>query len=87
MILKKNGPQGFICPHFGAISVYMYINIIFKHLFRNRWTNKSQILYETSIGGGNQCLYYINESRSHDKDDYHAHIHVCKNVKSFSFVQ
>ena len=30
MILTKNGPQGLICPHPGAI--YMYISIIFKHL-------------------------------------------------------
>ena len=28
--LTKNGPQGLICPHPGAI--YMYISIIFKHL-------------------------------------------------------
>ena len=30
MMLTKNGPQGLICPHPGAI--YMYISIIFKHL-------------------------------------------------------
>ena len=30
MILTKNGPQGLICPHSGAI--YMYISMIFKHL-------------------------------------------------------
>ena len=53
---KKIGPQGFVCPHPGAI--YMYITIIFKDLFlRNHLANQIQILYEASIGKGNQCLY------------------------------
>ena len=30
MILKKFGPQGSVCPHPGAI--YMYITVIFKDL-------------------------------------------------------
>ena len=30
MILKKNGPQGSVCPHPGEI--YMYITVIFKDL-------------------------------------------------------
>ena len=30
MILKKFGPQGYVCPHPGAI--YMYITAIFKDL-------------------------------------------------------
>ena len=30
MILKKFGPQGSVCPHPGAI--YMYITVIFKNL-------------------------------------------------------
>ena len=31
MILKKIGPQGLICPHHGAIYMYMYITIIVRH--------------------------------------------------------
>ena len=30
LILKKIGPQGSVCPHPGAI--YMYITVIFKDL-------------------------------------------------------
>ena len=30
MILKRFGPQGSVCPHPGAI--YMYITVIFKDL-------------------------------------------------------
>ena len=30
MILKKFGPQGSVCPHPGAM--YMYITVIFKDL-------------------------------------------------------
>ena len=30
MIMKKFGPQGSVCPHPGAI--YMYITVIFKDL-------------------------------------------------------
>ena len=53
MILKKIGPQGLICPHPGAI--YMYITIIFKHrLLWNRLANQSQILCEASMEWGNQ---------------------------------
>ena len=41
MILTKNGPQGLICPHPGAI--YMYISIIFKHLIsETTWPIKAK---------------------------------------------
>ena len=30
MILKKFGPQGFVCPH--PEPIYMYIKVIFKDL-------------------------------------------------------
>ena len=44
--------RGLVCPHPGAI--YMYITIIFKDLFlSNRSANHSQILLEASIGSGN----------------------------------
>ena len=55
---KKNGPKGLICPHPGAI--YMYITKIFKHLlFLNHLANQSQILCEAFIEWGNNV--YIND--------------------------
>ena len=50
----------------------MYITIIFKHLSGNCLTNQSQILYEASIGMGDQCVY--KKSRKHDQDGHHAYI-------------
>ena len=54
MILKKIGPQELVCPHPGA--VYMYISLIFKHLLWNHQADPSQILCEASIGWGSQCM-------------------------------
>ena len=52
MILKKIGPQGLICPHPGAI--YMYITIIFKHLLKAK-------LYVKNLwnGGINVYINYL----------------------------
>ena len=40
---KKIGPQGLVCPHPGAI--YMYITIIFKDIY-----SKSQLSVYRTIG-------------------------------------
>ena len=44
----------------------------FKHLLRNRWADKSQILCGASLGRGNDILFAA--SGSHDQDGRHAHI-------------
>ena len=77
---EKIGPQGFICPHPGAI--YMYITMIFKHL-RNCLANESQILYEAFIGRGNQC---VHENPGHMTKMATMPIYG-KNSSYFSFVQ
>ena len=69
MILKKFGPQGSVCPHPGAI--YMYITMIFKDLLRNRLANQSQTLCGAFLGRVNESLY--NWSRSHDLDGRHGY--------------
>ena len=54
MFMKNICPQGVVCPCPGAI--YMYINIIFKHLFKNRLASQSQTLCGASLGRGNESL-------------------------------
>ena len=49
MILKKFGPQGSVCPHPGAI--YMYITVIFKDLIffsETAWPIKAKLYVEHS---------------------------------------
>ena len=70
MILKKFGPQGSVCPHPGAI--YMYITAIFKDLLLcNCLANQSQTLLGALLGGGNESLY--KWSMSHDQDGRHGY--------------
>ena len=60
MILTKNGPQGLICPHPGAI--YMYISIIFKHLSSEiTWPIKAKF-YVKHLKDG-VINVYINQGR------------------------
>ena len=68
-ILKNFGPQGSVCPHPGAI--YMYITVIFKDLLLNRLANQSQTLCGEFLGRMNESLY--KWSRSHDQDGRHGH--------------
>ena len=71
LLMKKNWPQGVVCPCPGAI--YLYMTTIFKHLLHwNRLANQSQILCGASLGRGDESLY--KWSRSHDQDGRHAHI-------------
>ena len=70
MILKKFGPQGSVCPHPGAI--YMYITVIFIDLlFLNCLANQSQTLCGAFLGRVNEIVY--KWSRSHDQDGCHGY--------------
>ena len=52
MVMKKNCPQGVVCPCPGAI--YMYMTIIFKDLLLNHLANQSQTLSGASLGKGSE---------------------------------
>ena len=56
MILPKNGPQGLICPHPGAI--YLYISIIFKH--ETTWPIKAKF-YVKHLKDGVINVYINNQ--------------------------
>ena len=57
LLMKKNWPQGVVCPCPGA--KYLYMTTIFKHLLHwNRLANQSQILCGASLGRGNES--YVN---------------------------
>ena len=61
VFMKKQLPQGVVCPCPGAI--YMYMTIIFKHLLLwNRLANQRQISFGASLGRGKESVY--NWSRS-----------------------
>ena len=72
---EKHGPGDSSAPspgHYTCISTqYEYSNLFLPETTKS-WPNQSQILYEASIGRGNQCEH--EKYRSHDQDDYHAHI-------------
>ena len=70
MILNIKVPQGQVCPHPGAI--YIYITVIFKDLLL--WyclANQSQTLYGAFLGRENESLY--EWSRSHDQGGRHGY--------------
>ena len=65
-------------PKFGCLLLPQGMtNIFINHLLRNRWKNKSQILYGASLRRGNNNLY--KWFRSHDQDGHHL-VKIFKNL-------
>ena len=71
-ILRKNMTLKVFCPCLGDI--YMYMTIIFKHLFLwSHLANQSHILCGTFMGKGN-VNFVKNGHGSHDQNGRHVHI-------------